>query len=148
MTYEPTTKMMPIRSPYLRLLSRTRVLAVEDENMVAMLLCSRIVTAGHEVVGPIGDLVGAIDAARHERIDCALLDIKLNDDLSYPVADALDARHIPYAFVTSYPVCFLRKAYADRPFLAKPFTQAGVQDMIETLMRPRPDEGLDRDGAG
>jgi CheY-like chemotaxis protein len=107
-----------------------RVLLVEDEMMVALLLEGELTALGHEVIGPVGRVQQALAIAQHDSLDVALLDVNVNGAEVYPVADALAARGIPYIFVTGYGNRGLRAQYRDRPTLQKPFE---VEDLLEAI---------------
>ena len=79
-----------------------RVLLVEDESMVALLLEDMLAELGHEVVGPVARLDKALEMAQRQALDVALLDVNLNGKEIYPVAEALAAREVPFVFVTGY----------------------------------------------
>jgi DNA-binding response OmpR family regulator len=79
-------------------------LIVEDELLIAALLATQAGEAGYDVVGPVGRVEEASKLAEMEGIDAAVLDVHLAAGaLSYPVADTLARRGIPFAFVTSEP---------------------------------------------
>lgn len=103
-----------------------RVLLVEDEGVVAMLLEDILGELGCEVVGPVAQVHKAVEMAQHEMIDAAILDVNLNGRDVYPVADALAARNIPFIFATGYSKDSLRAPYDGRPMLQKPFQQRDV----------------------
>src|SRR5437588_2254235 len=98
-----------------------RVLLVEDEIMVALLLEDMLAELGHEVVGPVARLDEALEMAQGQALDIALLDVNLNGKEIYPVVEALAARDIPFVFVTGYGKGALRAPYRHRPTLQKPF---------------------------
>jgi CheY-like chemotaxis protein len=66
-----------------------RVLVVEDEALIAMLVEDMIHDSGGEMVGPAAKLSDAVDLARNAQADVALLDLNLGGALAYPVADVL-----------------------------------------------------------
>lgn len=113
--------------------SGLRVLVVEDEIMVALLLQDMITDLGHRVVGPVGRLGKALEMATSEAIDMAILDVNLDGEEVYPVADALAARHIPFAFVTGYGRDGLREPYCASPILAKPFHERHLRGLFEEM---------------
>ena len=82
--------------------TRLRVLLVEDESMVALLLEDMLTELHHEVVGPVARLDKALEIAQWQALDVALLDVNLNGEEIYPVAEALAVREIPFVFVTGY----------------------------------------------
>jgi CheY-like chemotaxis protein len=83
--------------------TRRRVLLVEDDYYVASSLALGLETEGIEVLGPVGSVASALAAvAETARIDGAVLDVNLNGEMVYPVADRLRERGIPYVFTTGY----------------------------------------------
>src|ERR1700752_4616722 len=77
-----------------------RILVVEDEAMVSMMLESTLSAAGGVVVGPVPSANAALALLAQEAVDCAVLDVKLLDGPSLPVAEALSARGIPFVIST------------------------------------------------
>ena len=105
------------------------ILAVEDEMLAAMLLEDILQNAGCNVIGA-GHLEQATLLARERDIDAAVLDVNLHGLRSYPVADALGARGIPFVFVTGYGDKDLRELYPGCPVLGKPYNDV---DLITAL---------------
>ena len=70
--------------------------------LVAMLLEDILVDQGHVLIGPLAHLDKALHAARHETLDLAILDVNLNGQEIYPVAEVLMERGIPFAFDAGY----------------------------------------------
>lgn len=99
-----------------------RVLIVEDEAIVAMLIEDFLEDLGCTIIGPIAEVGPAIEAIRQEHIDCAVLDVNLAGAKSYPIADALKERALPFIFTTGYGEAGLESAYQGHPVLQKPFT--------------------------
>src|SRR5665213_2032174 len=91
--------------------SGLRVLLVEDENLIALLLEDMLADLGHTVVGPVARLDKGLEIARHEEFDVAILDININGGETYPIAEALAVRDIPFVFSTGYGKSSLRTAY-------------------------------------
>ncbi len=122
------------RSPSERTSVR-RILLVEDEILVAMLLEEILADLGYDVVGPVGRVDEAIELAKTAAIDGAILDVNLAGHHVYGVADALTERNIPYIFATGYGQAGLRDGYTDRPVLNKPFRanelKAGLQGLFD-----------------
>jgi CheY-like chemotaxis protein len=98
-----------------------RILLVEDEAMIAMLVEDMLEDLGHELVRVANRLEDAVTAARNESVDLAILDLNLGGVLTYPAADALAERGIPFIFATGYGSGGLEAAYSARPALQKPF---------------------------
>ena len=111
-----------------------RVLLVEDENLVALLLEDMLAELGHSVVGPVARLKKALEMAQREPIDVAILDVNINGEHAYPIADALAARKIPFVFSTGYGKGNLPPQYRDRPTLGKPFQQHDLQQLLAALL--------------
>jgi CheY-like chemotaxis protein len=107
-----------------------RVLVVEDEIVVALLLEEMLAELGHKVIGPVSRIDIAVEMAQGEAFDVAILDVNLEGKEAYPVADAIGARGIPYVFATGYGNHGLRAPYRNRPTLSKPFLQ---RDLLQAL---------------
>lgn len=111
-----------------------RVLVLEDEMLVSMLLQDMIGELGCAVVGPAPTVADALELVEREEIAAALLDLNLSEGGSgYAVADVLAARNIPFAFVTGYGRTALRDPYRDRPILQKPFQMEALRRMLASL---------------
>jgi CheY-like chemotaxis protein len=93
---------------------------------------------GHTVVGPVARLERALEMTRREQFDVAILDVNINGRKVYPVAEALAARDIPFAFVTGYGRKGLHTFYSDRPTLQKPFRLRDLGKLFAELCRSRP----------
>lgn len=112
-------------------LAGTRVLVVEDEMLVAMNLEDLLIEMGAQVVGPAMRLDIALELARTEPIDVAVLDVNLHGGRSYPVAETLRARNVPFIFATGYGHAEGADAFADVPTLTKPYRNI---ELAEALM--------------
>jgi CheY-like chemotaxis protein len=108
-----------------------RILVVEDEAIVAMLLEDMLAELGYEVVGPVTRLDRALVLARDAPIDAAVLDVNLNGRDTYAVADALSARAIPFVFATGYGAKELAERFRGTPITQKPFHR----DDLERALR-------------
>ena len=107
---------------------RSRVLIVEDSSLIAMLLEQILEEQGWDIIGPATRVPVAIDLARTERIDAALLDINLDGEMSWDVARVLRTRGIPFAFSTGYgSAAGLPDELADAVVLNKPFQIEDVE---------------------
>jgi CheY-like chemotaxis protein len=109
------------------------ILIVEDEPIVAMCLEDVIEALGCRVVGPAARLDQAIALARREPIDAAILDVNLGDDRSYPVADLLRARAIPFVFATGYASAGYERM-PDAQFIEKPYTAAQIRTALGDMI--------------
>ena len=117
-------------------LSGRRVLIVEDEIMVAWGMQDMLTQLGCAVVGPASRVDQALGMIEAETFDAVVLDINLNGEKSYPVADALAARSIPFVFATAYDVSRLPIEYSGSPVLQKPFERAKLGDTLGKLLAP------------
>ena len=118
-------------------LSGCRVLVVEDEMLVAWEVEDVLSDWGCTVVGPVGRVDKALAMRDAEAIDMAVLDINLNGQKSYPVADALEARSVPFVFLTGYSKDSLPSRYQTCPMLQKPFEQFELGDVLTKLRASR-----------
>jgi two-component SAPR family response regulator len=112
-------------------LNGLRVLVVEDEAAISMLLEDMLMDFGCEIVGPAARLSTALDMANRESFDLAILDVNLAGDPIYPVAEALTGRNLPFVFSTGYGGAGIKDPYRDRPVVQKPF---GQQDLKRTIL--------------
>jgi CheY-like chemotaxis protein len=114
--------------------SGLRVLIVEDDYLVSLLLGDMLVDLGHRIVGPASDVANALELAQREEMDIAVLDVNLRGSDTYPIAAALAARAVPFIFATGYGRHSLREPYGDAPLLKKPFQQCDLEKLLaETL---------------
>ena len=103
-------------------LAGRRILVVEDEMMIAMLVEDMLTELGCSVVGPAHALAEALALAQSEPgLDAALLDVNLAGQPVFPVADALREKGVPAVFSTGYGDAGLRDIDRGAPVLQKPF---------------------------
>jgi CheY-like chemotaxis protein len=102
--------------------ARFRVLVVEDEALIGMLIEDALEDLGHEIVGPVGSLDEALELATHEPLDFAILDVNIRGGYSYPVADVLLQRGLPMLMTTGYDASVLPDRIQEQRRLRKPFT--------------------------
>lgn len=98
-----------------------RILIVEDEVLVAFHLEELLIDMGHRVVGPATRIDQAIELARKSEIDAAVLDVNVAGRKSFPVADILRERGIPFVFATGYGAEGFVDGYRNEPTLRKPY---------------------------
>jgi CheY-like chemotaxis protein len=108
-------------------LSNRKVLVVEDEMMIAMLIEDMLDEFGCVLVGPATTVPRALELIGKESIDIAILDLNLDGQDTYAIADALQQKKIPFIFATGYGSTVLRKKHGNRPILQKPFQQTDLE---------------------
>jgi CheY-like chemotaxis protein len=119
-------------------LSGRRILVIEDEMMVAMLLEDMLTDLGCTVLGPAARVHQALTLiATTGAPDAAVLDVNLNGQKSYPVADALLARGVPFLFATGYHRDSVMNGYRSFPQLQKPFKRSELSDALAKLLTAR-----------
>jgi PAS domain S-box-containing protein len=107
-----------------------RVMVVEDEALVAMILGDSLIELGFCVVGPFSRVRDALAAAKTEELDAAILDINLDGEMIYPVADLLTGRGVPFMFITGYGAESIDSRFAAVPVLQKPIEQQMLARML------------------
>jgi len=115
--------------------ARARVLVVEDEWLIAELLEEMLVELGYEVVGPASNVHEAIDLIDEQVPDGALLDVSLGGAKSFPVADELASRGVPYVFLTGYVDGNLPAQYQSAAILCKPVSIGDLRAPLERMSR-------------
>lgn len=111
-------------------LTDRRVLVVEDESLVAMLLETMLEDMGCLTVGPASSVEEGLRLVGEEQMDAALLDVNVGGTPVFPVAEALEARGIPLVFSTGYGEGGLPENWRGRPTVQKPFTEAVIRDAL------------------
>jgi DNA-binding response OmpR family regulator len=111
-----------------------RILVVEDELMIRMLLEDMLGELGYTVAAEAARIEEALDAAKNADFDIAILDVNLNGQPISPVADALVAGGMPFVFATGYGERGLPEPYRDRPTLKKPFQMDGLKQMLQIAL--------------
>ncbi len=109
---------------------RPRVLLVEDEALVAMMIQETLAEFGFQVLGPVSTASEALTAARERHVDAAVLDINLGDGLVYTVAEILAKRGVPFVFVTGYDADSVDSRFDGIPVLQKPIERESLQKIF------------------
>jgi PAS domain S-box-containing protein len=112
-----------------------RVLLVEDEPLVSMMLADMLSAFGHKVDGPYSRFSDAILAAKTNNLQAGILDVNLGGEKTYAVADILANRNIPFAFVTGYGPDSIVSAFSHAPVLQKPIEAAKLHALLQQIVR-------------
>ena len=107
-----------------------RVLVVEDDVMIRMLIEDMLADLGFELAAEASKVHEALAAVKSADIDVAILDVNLSGETTGPVADVLAERGTPFVFATGYGTHGLPEAHRDRPTLKKPFQMDGLKEML------------------
>ena len=111
-----------------------RVLVVEDEMMIRMLLEGMLTDLGHTVAAEAGGIEEAVALAKKGAFDVAVLDVNLNGHQVTPVAEILLERGVPFIFASGYGQRGVPEAYRAIPTLQKPFQTDALAQAIETAV--------------
>jgi CheY-like chemotaxis protein len=111
-----------------------KLLVVEDEYLIRMLLEDMLADLGYSVVAAVGTIAEASEFAKHGEFNAAILDVNLDGQEIFPVADILTKRGLPFVFVTGYGEGSLPVIYRDRPALQKPFQAERLQATLEEML--------------
>ena len=117
------------------ILQGARVLVVEDEAAISMLLEDMLLDFGCDVVGPAARLATALEMAEGESFDVAILDVNVAGEPIYPVAETIAKRALPLIFSTGYGGAGIREPFRDRPVVQKPFSQADLKRTLISAIR-------------
>lgn len=117
-------------------LAGKRILLIEDEYFIASDLKRALRDEGAVPIGPVGDVAAGLALIEREPLDAALLDVNLEGESSFPIADRLAENDVPHLFLTGYDGWSLPDAYRDAPRIAKPFAVDRVIGALAQLVRP------------
>lgn len=107
-----------------------RVMIVEDEALVAMVVADAVTELGFSVIGPFSRPADAIAAMKDREIDAAILDVNLGGEMVYPVAEKLVERGVPIVFVTGYGIESIDRRFTRFPILQKPIERDILQSIF------------------
>ncbi|GEO43001.1 response regulator [Skermanella aerolata] len=114
-------------------LAGCRILVVEDELLIAVMIEEALQDLGCVVVGPAAKLDDALRLAREETLDGAVLDVTIRGGRVYPVTECLRARGIPFVLASGYGDWALPEDLQDHARLTKPFTADELEKHISLL---------------
>jgi CheY-like chemotaxis protein len=115
-------------------LSDRRILVVEDEMILLITIEQVLAGLGCESVTTAVTVDQALALLDAQTFDAAMLDVNLRGEISYPVADALIARDVPFVFTTGYSDHGMRDGYRDWPVLKKPYKFEKLAEMLTQLV--------------
>jgi CheY-like chemotaxis protein len=110
-----------------------RVLVIEDEMTIALMIEDMLADLGHEVVDLPMRLPLALEAVGRGGFDLAILDVNLDGETSYPVAELLRQRGVPFVFATGYGASGLTPEFRDQPVLQKPFLRDELERALAAI---------------
>jgi CheY-like chemotaxis protein len=113
---------------------RLRVLVIEDESIIAALIENALIDGGCSVVGPVATLGRALETIEKTDIDAALLDIRICGRDTYPIADVLAARGVPFIFVSGFSRNDLPRRYRHCAHITKPFGPNTIMAALSTQL--------------
>lgn len=117
-------------------LAGCRILIVEDETIVSLMIEDMLNELGAAEIWHAAGIVSALAVLDERRPDAAVLDVNLAGESAYPIAERLAARGIPFIFATGYGREGLSPVWSARPALQKPFPlEALAEAMAEVLER-------------
>lgn len=118
-------------------LNDCHILVVEDEFMLALDLQQELEDAGAVVIGPEPSVERALTwVAGDGRIDAAVLDVNLGDELAFPVADALQRQNIPFIFASGYEEAVVATRYPGVVNCGKPLNMRALIRSLAKVLHP------------
>jgi CheY-like chemotaxis protein len=115
-----------------------RVLVVDDEPLIAMMVEEWLADLQCETVGPAASAKAALALIEGAEIDGAILDVSLNGHDSFAVAAALRERAVPFAFATGHASDRIEQQFKDAPTLAKPYNFESMRRVVTALLERSP----------
>jgi DNA-binding NtrC family response regulator len=111
-----------------------RILIVEDQYLIAADLSRALEMLGGVIVGPVASSEAARVQLAQSDVDLAFLDIHLDEEMVFPLADELEQRGIPFIFATGHDAAILPDRFKSKFRLEKPFTVQSVQEAVRRLV--------------
>jgi CheY-like chemotaxis protein len=121
---------MPLDGP----MPNARLLIVEDEYLIRLLLEDMLVEFGCSIAAVASNLEDGKKAAQTAQIDLAILDVNIDGEQVFPIADILRGRKLPFVFITGYGARGLPDHYRDAPTLQKPFQMQDLQAILARVL--------------
>src|SRR5215475_7255297 len=112
-----------------------KILVVEDNYLLAEVVCDFVAECGMQPIGPATGLDRGLVYAREAPLDGAILDINLDGRLSFPICSVLAQRGIPFCFLTAYgDLSLVPQQFRAVPLVSKPFETEEMRCAIETML--------------
>jgi DNA-binding response OmpR family regulator len=111
-----------------------RILVAEDSAFLADMIGTYLKETRWEAVGPVFSVEAALRLAKDERVDAAILDIRLRDADIFPVACLLTSRSVPFLFLTGVDERAVPLEFSAAPCVSKPFEWSTVQSHLRCLL--------------
>jgi len=112
----------------------TRLLVVEDEYLIRMLLEDMLADLGYDVAAAVGTIDEAREVAATGDFSAAILDVNVSGEWIFPVADILAKRRLPFVFVTGYGERSLPEPYRNHIALQKPFQAEQLESALAEII--------------
>jgi PAS domain S-box-containing protein len=109
---------------------RKRILLVEDESLIAMMMEQILRDLDFDVVGPFGSVQEALASVDREPVDAAILDINLGGEMAYPIGRVLRSRKVPFVFMTGYGAEGIVSPFPDVRIFQKPLERSVLQGLF------------------
>lgn len=111
-----------------------RILIVEDEPLIAMMLGDWLEELGHVIIGPAATITAAIEFVDSEALHAAILDVNLNGEKADAVADALHAKQVPFAIASGDSFAATDERFKGQPIVSKPYDFDAVKQTLDRLI--------------
>jgi DNA-binding response OmpR family regulator len=119
-------------------LAGRRILVVEDEMLISLLIEDILADQDCVIIGPFDRVAAALGAAQNEDLDAALLDVNVAGVKIYPVAEVLAARGIPFMLLSGYGADAIPSGHPDWRACSKPFRP---EDLVDGLLEGIKEKG-------
>ena len=117
------------------MLTGSKILVVEDNYLLAQVICDFVAECGFEPIGPASGLDTGLVYAREASLEGAILDINLDGRFCFPICNVLVQRGIPFCFLTGYShLSMIPQQFRGAPLVSKPFEPEEMRDVIEAML--------------